>query len=95
MSACAGSGSSEGSDGGDANNLTFWSNHPGKSGDVERELISRFEKANPGIKVQLVDAGKNYEGAAQKFNAALSGGSLPDIMTSDQEMGTSNSGEQE
>ncbi|MCM3896000.1 ABC transporter substrate-binding protein [Gordonia sputi] len=81
VSACAGSGSSEGSDGGgDANNLTFWSNHPGKSTAVEKELISRFEKANPGIKVQLVDAGKNYEEAAQKLNAALSGGSLPDII---------------
>ncbi|MEP9393654.1 ABC transporter substrate-binding protein [Gordonia sp. VNQ95] len=79
LAACAGSGGSGGS-GGDANNLTFWSNHPGKSTDVEKELISRFEAANPTIKVSLVDGGKNYEELAQKFNAALSGGDLPDIV---------------
>ena len=84
LAACAGSGGTSGSGSGgasgDANNLTWWSNHPGKSADVERELIKRFEAANPGIKVQLVDGGKNYEELAQKFNAALSGGSLPDIV---------------
>ena len=81
VSACAGSGGSGGSgSGGDPNNLTFWSSHPGKSTAVEKELIKRFEAANPGIKVQLIDAGKNYEEAAQKFNAALSGGALPDII---------------
>lgn len=81
LAACAGSGDSGGdSAGGDANTLTFWSNHPGKSADVEKELISRFEAANPDIKVKLVDGGKNYEEVAQKFNAALSGGSVPDIV---------------
>ncbi len=81
LAACAGSsGGDGGSSSGDASKLTFWSNHPGKSTEVEKELIKRFEAANPGITVQLVDAGKNYEEAAQKFNAALSGGSLPDIM---------------
>ncbi|OPX14042.1 ABC transporter substrate-binding protein [Gordonia sp. i37] len=79
LAACAGSGGGSSNDG-DPNNLTFWSNHPGKSTDVEKELIKQFEAANPGIKVQLIDAGKNYEEAAQKFNAALSGGALPDII---------------
>ncbi|MGC4933604.1 ABC transporter substrate-binding protein [Gordonia sp. DT30] len=79
VAACAGTGSSD-SGGGDPKNLTFWSSHPGKSTEVERELIKRFEAANPDIKVQLIDAGKNYEEAAQKFNAALSGGALPDII---------------
>ncbi|WP_066904661.1 ABC transporter substrate-binding protein [Millisia brevis] len=82
VAACAGSESGSGgaAQGGDPNQLSFWSNHPGQSADVERELISRFQAANPDITVQLVDAGKNYEEAAQKFNAALSGGDLPDIM---------------
>ncbi|MFC9981752.1 ABC transporter substrate-binding protein [Gordonia sp. NPDC127522] len=80
VAACAGTSGDGGSSSGDASKLSFWSNHPGKSVEVERELISRFEAANPGITVQLVDAGKNYEEAAQKFNAALSGGAVPDIM---------------
>ncbi|MFT4041716.1 MAG: extracellular solute-binding protein, partial [Gordonia sp. (in: high G+C Gram-positive bacteria)] len=80
VSACAGSGGSSSDSGGDGKNLTFWSSHPGQSTAVEKELIKRFEDANPGIKVQLVDAGKDYEEAAQKFNAALSGGELPDII---------------
>ena len=71
VAACAGTSGDGGSSSGDASKLSFWSNHPGKSIEVERELISRFEAANPGITVQLVDAGKNYEEAAQKFNAAL------------------------
>lgn len=32
------------------------------------------------MKVTLVDGGKNYEEVQQKFNAALSGGDLPDIV---------------
>ncbi|HCG46478.1 ABC transporter substrate-binding protein [Corynebacterium flavescens] len=86
LTACAGTSStstqnSNGSaSGGDVTELTWWSNHPGSSKDIETELISRFEKENPDIKVKLVDAGKNYEEAAQKFNAALTGTDLPDIV---------------
>ncbi|SIS15409.1 ABC transporter substrate-binding protein [Williamsia sterculiae] len=82
LTACVGSGSTSNSSsgGGDSNTIVWWSSHPGKSTDVEKELISRFEKANPSLKVQLVDGGKNYEEIAQKFNAALSGGSLPDVV---------------
>lgn len=65
---------------GEVTELTWWSNHPGSSKDIETEIISRFEKANPGIKINLVDAGKNYEEGAQKFNAALTGSDLPDIV---------------
>ena len=86
LAACAGTsstnpqgGNDKGGDG-EVTELTWWSNHPGTSKDIEKEIISRFEKENPDIKVNLVDAGKNYEEAAQKFNAALTGQDLPDIV---------------
>ncbi|MBY6349526.1 ABC transporter substrate-binding protein [Rhodococcoides corynebacterioides] len=83
LTACAGTSSTSSSgsgSGGDANTITFWSSHPGSSKDVENELISRFQAANPDLTVQMIDGGKNYEEIAQKFNAALSGGSLPDVV---------------
>lgn len=90
LAACAGTGSSgtgnssgggSGSGGGGSTGtIDFWSNHPAKSSDIEKAIIADFEKANPGLKVKLTDAGKNYEEAAQKFNAALAGGNLPDVI---------------
>ncbi|MFZ2173412.1 MAG: ABC transporter substrate-binding protein [Rhodococcus sp. (in: high G+C Gram-positive bacteria)] len=84
LTACAGSGSGSSSGtssaSGDANTITFWSNHPGKSQEVERELIKRFQVEYPDLRVDLVDGGKNYEEVSQKFNAALSGGELPDVV---------------
>ncbi|MFE3257670.1 ABC transporter substrate-binding protein [Nocardia sp. NPDC059091] len=79
LTACAGSGGG-GSQGGDSKTITFWSNHPGTSKDQETELINRFQAKYPDLKVNLVDAGKNYEEVATKFNAALSGGELPDVV---------------
>jgi sn-glycerol 3-phosphate transport system substrate-binding protein len=82
LSGCAGTGSSDDtgdSGGGPVETLTMWSNHPGESKPVETELIEAFE-AESGIDVNLVTAGKNYEEVAQKFNAALSGGDLPDVV---------------
>ncbi|NHN54938.1 ABC transporter substrate-binding protein [Calidifontibacter sp. DB0510] len=87
LAACAGTGSgssSSGGGGGSANTIDFWSNHPGKSKAAEQKIIAAFEKANPKLKVKLTDAGKDYEEVAQKFNAALAGGNLPDVVvTSD------------
>ena len=82
LSACAGTGTapSTGSGGGSSNTIEFWSNHPGNSKPVEQEIIKAFEAANPSLKVKLVDAGKNYEEVAQKFNASLAGGQLPDVV---------------
>ncbi|WP_265446731.1 ABC transporter substrate-binding protein [Flexivirga meconopsidis] len=85
LAACAGTGSEGGSSGsakagGSSNTIDFWSNHPGKSKEAEQKIIADFEKANPGLKVKLTDAGKDYEEVAQKFNAALAGGSLPDVV---------------
>lgn len=85
LTACAGTGGSTDSandsgDGAATDTIVWWSNHPANSKDVELELISRFEAENPGLSVQLVDAGANYAEVSQKFNAALSGGDLPDVV---------------
>ena len=83
LSACAGTGGTTnggGDKGGASNTIEFWSNHPGNSKEVEQKLIAAFMKDNPGLTVKLVDAGKNYEEVAQKFNAALVGGQQPDLL---------------
>ena len=82
LSACAGTGSSgpSGASGKKVETLTFWSNHPGSSKPVEMQLIEAFQATSPGFTVQLVDAGATYEELAQKFNAALTGGELPDLI---------------
>ncbi|NNH73898.1 ABC transporter substrate-binding protein [Nocardia uniformis] len=79
LTACAGTGGGDEQEG-DANAITFWSNHPGTSKELENELISRFQTEYPDLKVNLVSAGKNYEEVSQRFNAALSGGDLPDVV---------------
>lgn len=63
--------------------MTFWSNHPGQSTAVERELIGRFHNQFPGLQVKLIDAGKDYDEVAQKFNAALVGTDVPDVVVLD------------
>ena len=50
-----------------AASIDFWSNHPGKSQDVEKAIIEKFHAKYPDIKVNLVTAGANYEEIAQKF----------------------------
>lgn len=62
-----------------ANTITFWSNHPGSSEDVTKQIISKF-KDSTGITVNLVTAGSSYEDVAQKFQTAQAGGTLPDIV---------------
>lgn len=79
LAACAGTGGGS-KQGGDAKNLQFWSNHPGKSKTIEQQLIEGFQKQSSGVTVKLIDAGSTYEDVQQKFNAALSGGTLPDIV---------------
>ncbi|MEE2521175.1 ABC transporter substrate-binding protein [Pseudarthrobacter sp. J75] len=53
-----------------AASIDFWSNHPGKSQEVEKATIAKFEAKYPDIKVNLVTAGANYEEIAQKFQTA-------------------------
>ncbi|MEA5154982.1 ABC transporter substrate-binding protein [Raineyella sp.] len=60
--------------------LQFWSNHPGKSQAIEQKMIDAWNTANPNTPARLVDGGANYEELAQKFNAALAGGELPDVI---------------
>ncbi|NUP73302.1 MAG: ABC transporter substrate-binding protein [Sinomonas sp.] len=64
-----------------AASIDYWSNHPGKSQDVEKQLIEKFQKANPGITVNLVTAGSSYEDIAQKFQTAQAANSgLPSVV---------------
>jgi sn-glycerol 3-phosphate transport system substrate-binding protein len=60
--------------------IAFWSNHPGRSSAVEKELVSRFQRQFPELPVRLIDAGKDYDDVAQKFNAALTGTDVPDVI---------------
>lgn len=64
-----------------ATKITFWSNHPGKSKDVEEQLIKGFTDKT-GIAVDLVTAGSNYEEVAQKFQTsqAAGGKDLPHVV---------------
>ena len=62
-----------------AESITFWSNHPGGSIDVEKELIAAFT-AETGIEVELVTAGANYEEVFQKFQTAQTAGNAGDLV---------------
>jgi len=53
-----------------AASIDFWTNHPGKSQDVEKAIIEKFHSKYPDIKVNLVTAGANYEEIAQKFQTS-------------------------
>lgn len=88
LTACAGTGGDNDTDGNDdtaagdagaVETLTFWSNHPGGSKEVEEELIAAYEEET-GVTINLVTAGANYEEVANRFNAAQAGGDLPDIV---------------
>ncbi|MHB1063734.1 MAG: ABC transporter substrate-binding protein [Georgenia sp.] len=69
-------------DGGEAGDGTiqFWSNHPGGSKDLEQTIVDLWNEENPDTPAVLVDGGANYEELGQKFNAALAGGGLPDVI---------------
>lgn len=62
-----------------ADEVTFWTNHPGGSIDLEKEIIAKFTEET-GIEVDLVTAGANYEEVAQKFQAAQVGGEAGDLV---------------
>ncbi|MDO5035128.1 MAG: ABC transporter substrate-binding protein [Actinomycetaceae bacterium] len=82
LTACAGTGGTGDGSGAkdDGSPLQFWSNHPGSSQDVEQKIIDAWNKENPDATVELITGGSDYEELGQKFNAALSGGTLPDII---------------
>jgi sn-glycerol 3-phosphate transport system substrate-binding protein len=63
-----------------ASQITWWSNHPGTSIALEQEYIRRFQEQNPGITVNLVTAGANYDEIAQRFQAAAGTDNVPDLV---------------
>ncbi|WP_328294234.1 ABC transporter substrate-binding protein [Kineococcus sp. NBC_00420] len=63
-----------------ADTVTVWTNHPGSSQAVEAEFLKRFATSNPDITVNFVTAGANYDEISQKFQAALTGDDLPDLV---------------
>lgn len=65
-----------------AKEITWWTNNPGSSEKVSRQIIDAYQRANPGTKVNLVTAGATYEEIAQRFQTAQAGGGsqLPDLV---------------
>ncbi len=78
-------GSSSGSSSGSKTvTLTFWSAYnetDGESATMAHVVIPKFEKANPGIKVQSIVY--PYADLLQKYLAAAAAGDPPDLMRSD------------
>lgn len=62
-----------------ADSITFWSNHPGGSIDIEAEMIAAFEEET-GIKVEQVTAGANYEEVSERFQTAQASGDVGDVV---------------
>jgi sn-glycerol 3-phosphate transport system substrate-binding protein len=79
VAGCAGMGGSVSVKSG-SGPIAFWSNHPSQSIAAENELIRRFESQFPGSSVELIDAGMENDDVAMKFNAALTGTDVPDVI---------------
>ncbi|GAA4417200.1 ABC transporter substrate-binding protein [Georgenia halophila] len=62
-----------------ATEITFWSNHPGNTKELEEEYIAAFEEEH-GISVRLVTAGANYDEVAQRFQAAAGTDEIPELV---------------
>lgn len=62
-----------------AEELVFWSNHPGNTKELEEEYIAAFTEET-GIDVRLVTAGANYDEVAQRFQAAAGTSDIPDLV---------------
>ncbi len=65
-----------------ADEITFWTNHPGGSADVENELIEQFT-AETGITVNVVTSGANYEETSQRFQTAQGSAEVDVVVLSD------------
>ena len=63
-----------------ASSISYMSSHPGKSRNTELLLIESFQEENPGITVNLVTGGANYEEVAQKFQTSQAGNDVPDVL---------------
>ncbi|MEZ5086464.1 MAG: ABC transporter substrate-binding protein [Tessaracoccus sp.] len=62
-----------------AEEIAFWTNHPGGSMDIEKELIAKFTEAT-GITVNHVTAGANYPEVQQRFQTAQTAGDQGDVV---------------
>lgn len=62
-----------------ADEITFWTNHPGGSADIEDELIAEFTEET-GIEVSVVTSGANYEETSQRFQTAQGTGDVGDVV---------------
>lgn len=62
-----------------AETVSFWTNHPGGSQEIEKALIAEFT-AETGIEVEHVTAGANYEEVSQKFQTAQNSGDSGDLV---------------
>ncbi|NWN87878.1 MAG: ABC transporter substrate-binding protein [Micrococcaceae bacterium] len=65
-----------------AEEITFWTNHPGGSQDVENELIAEFTE-DTGIEVNVVTSGANYEETSQRFQTAQGNAEADIVVLSD------------
>ena len=64
--------------------LKFWDNQQTESGlsQYQKEAVGRFEKENPGIKVEVTTV--PYPEYQQRLLTAVQGGNAPDVSTLDQ-----------
>lgn len=58
--------------------INYWTHVNPPANDLEKILISRFEKANPNIKVNFLPVGESD--IATKFTTSMSGGGGPDLI---------------
>ncbi len=65
-----------------AEEITFWTNHPGGSQDIENELIEEFTEET-GIEVNVVTSGANYEETSQRFQTAQGNAEADIVVLSD------------
>ncbi|MBD8062652.1 ABC transporter substrate-binding protein [Oceanitalea stevensii] len=65
-----------------ADEITFWTNHPGGSADVENELIAEFTEET-GIAVNVVTSGANYEETSTRFQTAQGSAEVDVVVLSD------------
>lgn len=55
--------------------LDFWV----RTSDDFSSEIAAFEAANPGIKINQVQVGENYDDLVAKYNAAIAADNLPQV----------------
>ncbi|WP_206446546.1 ABC transporter substrate-binding protein [Agrococcus sp. KRD186] len=62
-----------------AESISFWTNHPGGSQEIEQQLIDSFTEET-GIEVEVVTAGANYEEISQRYQTAQTSGDVGDLV---------------